>query len=333
MREIDHLLGDRPLVSVIIVNWNGALYLHDCLTALYRQTLLPHEIIIVDNASTDHSCDIIGTFQVAPGAPVLRLIRNSENRGFAGGNNQGIRASSGDFVLALNADVTLAPNFLSELIALMRSDPTIGMTCGKLLNHDEPPRIDSTGLVIRKNRRGVDRGQGEIDHGQYDQIEEVFGGSGAACLYRRAMLEDVKFESEYFDELFFAYKEDIDLAWRARLFGWICLYTPSAIGWHHRKWGAGKRKNISLFTRRHSLKNRYLLLLKNDDWKTLLPCLIPILWFELLSLGYILLREPYLFSVINDIRRIWPQVLAKRRYIQETACQRTRGARLLFWFR
>lgn len=321
------------MVSVIIVNWNGAQYLHDCLAALRRQTHLLHEIIIVDNASTDNSCDVIETLQAACAEPVIHLLRNSDNAGFTGGNNQGIRISSGEFVLALNADMTLEPNFLNELVALMRTDPTIGMVCGKLLNQNDPTRIDSTGIIMRKNRRGFDRGQGEIDQGQYDRMEEVFGGSGAACLYRRAMLDDVKYDDEYFDDLFFAYKEDIDLAWRARLFGWKAIYTPKAIGRHHRKWSVGKRQDIPKFTRHHSLKNRYLLLLKNECWRTLAPALLPILWFELLSLGYILFREPYLLRVFGDIRRNWPQIMAKRRHIQRVSTERIECTSLVRWFR
>jgi GT2 family glycosyltransferase len=329
-------------VSVIIVNWNGAKYLHTCLSSLYEQTYSPLEIIIVDNASTDNSCQVIEEFQAqivnAPSSEhsqlhrAMRLIRNPRNDGFCRGNNQGIHESQGEFVLLLNADVTLNRQFIATLVKLMQFEQTFGIALGKLLSGYDPTKIDSTGIVIHKNRRAFDRGQGENDTGQYNVAEEVFGASGAACLYRRTMLEDIKDDDEYLDEQFFAYKEDVDLSWRARLQGWKCIYTPDAVGWHYRKWGRGKRKNIPKSVRRHSLKNRYLMMLKNDRWDTILPHVFSILWYELCSIGYIFLREPYLLAVAGDIVRAWPTIIKKRRSIQRQAMQRNASHNLISWF-
>ena len=188
--------------------------------------------------------------------------------------------------------------------------------------------------MIRKNRRAFDRGQGENDMGQYDIVEEVFGASGAACLYRKTMLEDIKYSSddEYLDELFFMYKEDIDLSWRARLLGWKCMYTPDAVGWHYRRWGTGKRKDIPKSLRRHSLKNRYLMMLKNERWNTLLPHFFSVFWYELCSIVYIFLREPYLFAVATDILSIWPKIMKKRRMTQVQAMRRNVSDNIISWF-
>lgn len=355
-----------PFVSVIIVNWNGSQYLHSCLSALYRQTYSHLEIVIVDNASTDDSCRIIEDFQsympelgqdqsnvVDPASDLpsrsLRLIRNTSNEGFCRGNNQGILHSHGEFILLLNADVTLEPRFIELLVDLMRSDHTVGIAPGKLLNGLDPTKLDSTGIVIYKNRRAVDRGQGEDDLGQYDSQEEVFGASGAACLYRRAMLEDIKYcqrdlksirpakqsdttHDEYLDEMFFAYKEDVDLSWRARLCGWKCVYVPEAVGRHFRKWGTGKRSSIPKWVRRHSLKNRYLMLLKNERWETIAPHILIICWYELRSFTYILLREPYLFSVFEDIFRLWSEIREKRHITQQQSFQKTPSQEMVSWF-
>ena len=331
-----------PFVSVIIVNWNGAEYLHACLSSLYEQTYSPLEIIIVDNASTDNSCQVIEEFQAqfvkTPSSEhsqlhrVMRLIRNPRNEGFCRGNNQGIHESQGEFVLLLNADVTLDRQFIATLVKLMQFEQTLGIALGKLLSGYEPAKIDSTGIVIHKNRRAFDRGQGEDDTGQYNVAEEVFGASGAACLCRRTMLEDIKDDDEYLDEQFFAYKEDIDLSWRARLRGWKCIYTPDAVGWHYRKWGTGKRKNVPKSVRRHSLKNRYLMMLKNERWDTFLPHVFSIFWYELCSIGYILLREPFLLAVTGDILRAWPAIIKKRRSIQSQAMQRNASHNLISWF-
>jgi GT2 family glycosyltransferase len=331
-----------PLVSVIIVNWNGADYLHACLSSLYKQTYAPIEIIIVDNASTDNSCQLIDAFRTqitnisaneqSQPYPDLKVIRNKQNEGFCRGNNQGIHESRGEFVLLLNADVILERQFIEHIVKIMQSDQRTGITIGKLLSGHEPTKIDTTGIVIYKNRRAFDRGQGEYDIGQYDVLEEVFGASGAACLYRRTMLEDLKYGNEYLDELFFAYKEDVDLSWRARLFGWKCVYTPDAVGWHYRKWGTGKRKSIPKWIRRHSLKNRYLMMLKNERWSTFSPHIFSIFWHELRSFLYILMREPYLFAVVGDIIRVWPSIMHKRQMIQNKVRRGDISHNIRQWF-
>lgn len=331
-----------PFVSVIIVNWNGAEYLHTCLSSLYQQTYSFLEVIIVDNASTDNSCQVIAEFRSqivnkssdkhSEPQPDLKVLQKTSNEGFCRGNNQGIHESRGEFVLLVNQDVMLDHQFIEKLVNLMQADQTIGIALGKLLNAYEPEKVDSTGIVIRKNRRAFDRGQGEYDTGQYDTVEEIFGASGAACLYRKTMLEDIKYGHEYLDELFFMYKEDIDLSWRARLLGWKCMYTPDAVGWHYRKWGTGKRKDMSKSLRRHSLKNRYVMMLKNERWNTLLPHIFSISWYELCSIGYILLREPYLFAVAGDILRAWPTIKKKRSFIQRQAMQRNASENVISWF-
>ncbi len=328
-------------ISVIIVNSNGARFLPECLGALYAQRVPPLEILIIDNASTDDSLDVIEAFQAQQAlkareqsqtSPEIRVIRNRENIGFGCANNQGIRVASGEFILLLNADVVLEAEFLAHLLAVMQAKDHIGLAIGKLLNYEDRRRIDSTGLEIRKNRRAFDRGQGQIDTGGYEREEEVFGASGAACLCRRAMLEDIRYADEYFDEFFFAYKGDVDLSWRARLFGWGCVYAPQSLGWHHRKWGGGKRRNIPRWVRRHSLKNRYLMLLKNEHWRTLLPDVLHVLGFEALSLVYILFKEPHLFLAFGDVARAFPEILKKRRHIQNIAARRQQLERMRTWF-
>ncbi len=332
---------NNSLVSVIIVNWNGARDLPACLTALQQQTYTPLEIIIVENASTDKSRQVIDDYcvQAAP-RPNVRVMYNQQNVGFCRGNNQGIRAAGGEFVLLLNADVVVEPPFIAQLVALMQADSGVGIALGKLLKGDDPSLLDSTGIAIRKTRRAVDRGQGEPDRGQYDRVEEVFGASGAACLYRRTMLDAIKYSAaalgtaadEYLDELFFAYKEDIDLAWRARLAGWKCVYTPAAGGRHYRQWGAGNRRAIPRWIRRHSLKNRYLMLFKNECGPTLRPHLGSVALYEAGSLGYVLLREPHLFAAAADLIRLWPQIVQKRRLTQAMRASRATIETLKTWF-
>ena len=322
------------LVSVIIVNFNGETYLASCLEALVRQRHAQLEVIFVDNASGDNSLQEIDVFRRKHPELNLHLIANAENLGFCRGNNQGIAAAGGEFVLVLNADVRLEPNWISELVRLMRSDPTIGIALGKLLSGHDPTKLDSTGIAISKTRRASDRGQREEDRGQYDRQEEVFGASGAASLYRRSMLEAIKYPPcEYFDELFFAYKEDVDLSWRARLHGWRCVYFPKASGYHFRNWGRGTRKRIPRWVRCHSLKNRYLMLLKNERFDTLLPGLFHVLAYEAISIGYILFREPYLLKAFWLIIRCSSAILQKRRLTQAGVSRTGSRENLLPWFR
>jgi len=199
----------------------------------------------------------------------VRAIYNRENLGFAAGQNQAIAASQAEWILTLNPDVRLAPNFVSGLVAAGDSDKSAGSVCGKLLamdaDFDVPARpvFDSTGIYMTPSLRHLDRGSRIPDQGQYDRSEYVFGGTGAACLYRRAMIDDISILGEFFDADFFAYREDADLAWRAQLLGWKCLYHPPAVGWHVRSVLPSNRKSLPPVVNMHSVKNRWLLRIKN----------------------------------------------------------------------
>jgi GT2 family glycosyltransferase len=321
------------LVSVIIVNFNGEAYLASCLGGLVRQSHPLLEVIIVDNLSRDRSLREIEIFRTQHPELTVQVLANTKNVGFCQGNNQGIAGSSGEFVLVLNADVTLDPDWIAILVRLMNSSPGVGAAIGKLLSGHDSKHIDSTGIAIYKTRRAVDRGQAEEDRGQYEHQEDVFGGSGAACLYRRSMLEEIKYPPhEYSDALFFAYKEDVDLAWRARLHGWRCIYNPEARARHFRNWGSGKRRQVPRWVRCHSLKNRYLMLLKNERFDTLLPGVFHLLGYEAASVGYILFREPYLLKAFWMILRCLPEVFRKRTLTQAGVQDNISRENLLPWF-
>jgi GT2 family glycosyltransferase len=173
---------------------------------------------------------------------------------------------------------------------------------------------------MTRSQRHLDRGAGQRDTGQYDQEEEVFGASGAAPLLRVAMLRDVAVDGEIFDEEFFAYREDADLAWRSRLLGWQAYYTPRARAAHRRRVRPENRRTLPAAVNRHSVKNRFLLRLKNQTasnlWKTLLPGLIR----DLGVVAYVLLRErsslPGLLEVGRGLRPAWRKrrrIMARRR--------------------
>ena len=159
--------------------------------------------------------------------------------------------------------------FYCHPVAAGESDPAVGTVCGKLLSMSAdfqlPPRpsFDSTGVYFTPTLRHFDRGSGETDNGQYERCEYVFGATGAAALYRRTMIEDISIGGEFYDHDFFVYREDADVAWRAQLFGWTCLYVPFAQGYHVRRVKPANRRQLEPYINMHSVKNRFLLRIKN----------------------------------------------------------------------
>ncbi len=209
---------ESPLVSVIVVNWNGRAHLERCLEALAYQSCRPFETIVVDNGSTDGSVELLGEEY-----PKVRVISLDRNLGFAAGNNAGILASSAPFIATLNNDTEADPQWLEQLLGPALADPSVGMVASKMLFAHQLGTINSAGIAIDLAGIAWDRMGGEQDGGG-DEVVEVFGPCAGAALYRRVMLEEVGL----FDEEFFAYLEDVDLAWRAQLAGWRCLYAPAA---------------------------------------------------------------------------------------------------------
>ncbi|MCU6709204.1 glycosyltransferase family 2 protein [Paenibacillus sp. J5C_2022] len=301
-----------PTVSVCIVTYNSAKDIGACLEAVSMQTI-PVSIVIVDNASADRTLEAIREHQSA--ALPINLIRNTVNNGFAGGQNQAIRATDSDYVLVLNPDVRLEPDYVEKLIAWMEQHPKTGSATGQLVLEDRPDLIDSTGLAMGLSRNAKDRGAGEAA-ANWSQSGEVFGVSGAASMYSRRMIDEISLDGEFFDEQFFAYKEDVDVAWRAQRLGWKSQYVSSAKAVHARGWKKGGRSSIPLFVRQHSYMNRFYTLLKNESigWHLLL--VVPVITIlEALKLGYILLREPALLKCVPTLARTIPNMLRKRKMI------------------
>jgi GT2 family glycosyltransferase len=182
------------------------------------------------------------------------------------------------------------------MVTAIRQDERVGIVAAKLLRFDDPTILDSTGLFLNRYRRPYDRGQGEIDKGQYGNSLRVFGACGAAALYRRAMLVDIALDDEYFDEDFFTYYEDVDLAWRAQLRGWKGRYASQAVATHVRGWGDTLRKRNNSakdnYGPRLALRNRYLMILKNDSLINFLIDLPLIILAELPRLFYMAIFAP-----------------------------------------
>ena len=331
-----------PAISVAIVAWNSARWLPSCLDSVAAQSSPPIDVVVLDNASGDESATI-----AAAHPAVTRLERSGSNTGFAGGQNRAIRATRGEWVLTLNPDVVLEPDFLARLAAraaAVDGAPAagpgrpggIGTLCGKLrrlrpdLSRPDPPTIDSTGIVFRRDFRHLDRGSGEVDRGQWEREEEVFGATAAAALYRRAMIEDVSVDGEFFDEAFFAYREDADVAWRAQLLGWGCLYLPGAVGYHVRSVLPERRREVPAVLNRHSVKNRFLMRIKNVDAATWKRCGMRGLLRDAAVVGGCLATEWSSLPAFADLARLWPRARAQRATIQ--ARRRRSGDEIARWF-
>jgi GT2 family glycosyltransferase len=285
----------------------------------------------VDNASSDGTVEILKTFEDR-----VQIVYNRANRGFAGGQNQAIALAQADWSLTLNPDVRLMPNFLSRLLSAAVADASIGSVCGKLLamNPDfeplNPPVFDSTGIYMTRNMRHFDRGSLQPDQHQYDNPEFVFGATGAACLYRREMIADISFSGEFFDDDFFAYREDADVAWRAQHLGWKCLYVPDAVAYHVRSVLPSRRSELPAVINMHSVKNRWLLRIKNMTPSLYRKHWLAITVRDVLVIGGCLLKEWSSLAAFVLLARMWKRAFKKRAHVMQR--RRTTDEYMNAWF-
>jgi len=325
-------MADNDFVSITIVTYNSGRFIKKCLESVLEQEYPDFEVIVIDNASTDGTVDILEAFETR-----CRVIYNQENAGFAAAQNQAIALARGDWVLTLNPDVLLLPDFVARLVAAGHIDPHIGTVCGKLLTMTprfeipSTPLVDSTGIYFNPMLRHLDRGSRQVDNGHFRQYEYVFGATAAAALYRREMIEDVALDGEFFDSDFFVYREDADVAWRAQLLGWKCLYVPVARGYHVRSVLPGNRHALEPFINMHSVKNRFLMRIKNISadlyWRN---------WFSITARDLMVVTCCLLWEH-SSLKAFWflagnlRRVLAKRREIQRR--RRVDDAYMAGWFR
>ena len=256
-------------VTALVVTWDSAADIARCLASLDAVEHEPFDVVVLDNASSDHTVDIVEELRGRPRRHPLALMRLPTNRGFCGAVNVGVRASTADAILLVNPDATLAPGAVGALVRVLAEHPDCGSVQPKVLRltHDggESRTIDTTGHVLTRPRLLLNRGSGEIDDGRFDRPGEVFGVSGALALHRRAMLEDVARggtdDREYLTEDLVAYFDDVDLDLRARQRGWSARYEPAAVG-HHARAGASRRRRRRV--RVLNLSNHPLVVIGNE---------------------------------------------------------------------
>ena len=303
---------NKPLVSVIIVNWNGRKYLNDCLSSLAKVSYKKVEIIFVDNASTDDSVSFVKKHY-----PYFKIVINSKNLGFAEGQEVAFRNAKGEALLLLSMDTIVEKNLIDELVKTLYASNKIGVVQPKILLYPEKNLIDSIGSFFLMNGDLYHYGR-EKDHtiAVYNKPMEIFSAKGACILFKRSVLE----KTGLFDKDYFAYFEETDLCMRIWLSGYKIIYTPRTTVYH--KGGGSSKQMASSFILFHSYKNGISTYIKNLSLKYLIQVLPRMIFFyELASIGY-LLQGNYKITWAVQKAIVWnvfniKKLLRKRKIVQE----------------
>ena len=245
-----------PEISAIVVNYRRPDILGACLGSLdaaLARTGEQTEVVVVDNASGDESCDLVRTI-----APHAKLLEMPDNLGFPTAVSKGIQASTGTWVLLINNDVEVEPDSIKHMLDAARSRPRIGSVAAQMRFANGRDTINSAGIGVDRLGIAFDRLLGQPVAASEDETIEVFGACGGAALYRREMLEEIG----GFDESYFFALDDADVAWRQQMKGWPCLYVPAAVVHHHHGATIGHGSSLKYF---HVGLNRVRTVAKNAD--------------------------------------------------------------------
>ncbi|MCW1930125.1 MAG: glycosyltransferase family 2 protein [Candidatus Kerfeldbacteria bacterium] len=311
----------RPTVSLVIATYNGAEFIEELLASIRAQTYPIHELIVVDNASTDATLRML---KAVVGIPLF-IFPQTTNLDFDKGYNLGIEKTTGEYVCILNQDLVMDPRAIEELVNYLESHRSVGAASPALLRFGSDlghPIIDSLGISISRSRIFKNIAEGE-HRALPEKPQYVFGLTGAALCMRRSALEAVSgVTQEFFDPLFVAYKEDVDISYRFRHAGYDLALVPSSVMFHKRT--AQELREISVMKARrqksfrirgNSLKNHWWVLIKNEPWSTLCMHALWIVPLELARLCYILLCEPSTLRILPTAAKQLPAMLHKRQKI------------------
>ena len=312
-----------PSVLISVVSWNSADVIEACLRSILAQTYADFEVWVVDNASADDTCARVAALAATDARVHLHPLPG--NTGFCGGHNYALDRTTSEAVLLVNPDIEMAINYLGRAMATLRAHPGAGTVCGLLLqNPGAAPRIDSTGLEALPDGRFRLRHHGQPLAETPLIAGPVDGADGALPLYRRAFIDDLRVDGQFFDERFFAHKEDWDIAWRGRLYGWSTVFDPACRALHPREFRPAdlrRRLRLSGTIKADAVKNQWLLLIKNPTARQL-----PGLWLRALprQLGillYCLLLERPSLRAYRYVWQHWSGIRATRALIQTRAAQ------------
>jgi GT2 family glycosyltransferase len=327
-----------PKLSVHLVTWNGQKYIEECLNSIYNQLYKDYLLLIIDNGSVDETVKIIENHFVPLLGDRIRFLKNKDNLGFAKAHNQAILWTDSDYILALNQDVILEPDFFRQTVDFLDTHKDAGSLSAKVLkwqfisNEDlkkskKSVIIDSLGLKLFKNHKVVEVGAGQKDQQKYNKIKEIFGPSAACPVYRRKALEDIRYNDEYFDNDFFSYKEDIDLAYRLKWRAWKSYYLPQAVAYHDRTaqnskkakgWKIIKfRKTKTRFVNYHSYKNHLFVLIKNLSPRNFRRYFLHIGFYEFKKFLYILFFEQQTLAALKEFKKRYKNIKAKHKFIMQ----------------
>ncbi len=297
--------GDPPAISVVVPNWNGRRWLPGCLDALAAQTIPAHAVIVVDNGSADGSLAYLRSRH-----PAVRVIALKSNTGFAHAANCGIHAATGaEFVALINTDVVLADDWTARMVGALRSDPGAASVACKMLDLEDPSRVYDAGDVLRRDGACEQRGRFGRDDGRWQEPGEVFGACAGAALYRR----DAVLSVGGFDERYFAYLEDVDLALRLGLAGWRCRYEP-AVALHA---GEGSSSQLTGGHRFFVARNTLVLVAKAFPLRWL-----PLVLYRQVGWAWHAFRAGRLRAHLRGVRaglRMLPGALRSRRALRRSA--------------
>lgn len=338
-------------LSVHLLTYNNEKYLPFCLKSLRDQMFQDFSVLIIDNNSQDGTVNFIEEYLADPKNKAFtaktKLIKNTKNLGFAGAHNQAIQWTKSDYVFMMNPDVILDSNYIKELVNFLDHNANSAAATGVIYKWDltkvnqgslsKTKKIDSLGLKLLSSHKVIEL----TDMPNQNKPQEIFGVSGALPIYRRSALELIKMPIfhpsfkfylnqkapelyEYFDNDFFCYKEDVDLAYRLRLFGFKAYLIPQAISWHDRTASAGtstfkNRKIKSHFVNYHSYKNHLYFLIKNMPAKIWHRHFYQILPYEIIKIIYLIFLEQKTLTAFKELIKNFPKMLKKRTYIQKKA--------------
>ncbi len=314
----------RVGIPVICTN-EGELLRHALPTALAQDDV---EVVVLDNASDDCTADVARELGV-------RCVRLPERHSFCGAMNVAVRSVDTEAILFMQPDCFLEPGFL-EAARRHLDEPGVGSVAPKLIRTEGPSpqqrldAIDTAGMSLDRRRKN-----GLVGHGRpalaFDRSSEAFGADGAVALYRRSALDDAAVDGEVFDEDLVLRRDgvpadwgsDADLAWRTRLLGWRCIYEPAAVAYHVRRYSPSKRDEMAEWQRMVQFRNRYLMIVKNDPLGSFLADLPRIVAYEVLALGFAVLRERHLLRGYAEAARLLPRMRHKRAVLQSRRRQRS----------
>ncbi len=312
-------LNNQPLVSVIMLNYNGVALIERCLGSVLNSDYPNFEVLFVDNASTDQSVTFakekFGRDQR------LRIVQYRENFGFAQGNDKAVREAKGEYLVFLNTDTEVTPPWINELVKVMESDRTVGSAQSKLLGLADREIFDGVGDVMDFYGGAFSLGHGEKDLGQYQTLREIFSARGAAFIVRRSIFEDVGM----FDPKFVSFLEDIDLGWRIWLNGYRVVYVPKSVVYH--LGGATLKKlNKVLVVRTdiRSRRNQVVMMIKNYDLKNIVKYVPVRIIVNMIIVSFISITNPIEATKVLKgyrdsikLREIWVEHLRIQKYIRK----------------